>query len=50
MLIQDNISLKNYNTFQVDVKAKFFVKTESEEDILELMKSEIWNNNKRFIL
>lgn len=50
MLIQNNISLKNYNTFQVDVKAKYFVKIESEEDVYELMKNKIWNKNKRLIL
>ncbi|MFZ2151304.1 MAG: UDP-N-acetylmuramate dehydrogenase [Candidatus Absconditicoccaceae bacterium] len=50
MNIQKDISLKNYNTFQVDVKAKLFVKIESEEDIYELMKDKIWNENKMFIL
>lgn len=50
MIIQENISLKNYNTFWVDVKARFFVKIKSEEDILELMKSDVWRDNKRFIL
>jgi len=50
MLIQENISLKNFNTFQVDVKAKYFVKIKSEEDISQLMKNEIRNNNKRLTL
>ena len=50
MKIQENISLKNYNTFGVDVKAKFFVKIESEDDLYELMKTKVWEDNKRFIL
>ena len=50
MLIQENISLKDYNTFHVDVKAKFFVEIKSEEDILELMKSDVRKNNKRLVL
>jgi len=50
MFIQENISLKDYNTLQVQAKAKFFVKIKSEEDIQELMKSDVWKSNKKIIL
>ncbi len=50
MQIQQNISLKNYNTLWVDAKAKFFVIVKSEEEILELIQSNIWKENKRFVL
>jgi UDP-N-acetylmuramate dehydrogenase len=50
MDIQENISLKEYNTLQVDVKARFFVKVKNEQEILDLMWSEIRKNNTRFIL
>tara|TARA_R110002074_G_scaffold233096_1_gene404743 strand:- start:1894 stop:2934 length:1041 start_codon:yes stop_codon:yes gene_type:complete len=35
MKIQENISLKAYNTFGIDVKAKFFTEIRSKEDVLE---------------
>jgi len=34
----------------VDAKAKFFVIVKSEEEILELIQSNIWKENKRFVL
>ena len=37
MKIQENISLKAYNTFGIDVKAKFFAELESKKDILEAL-------------
>ncbi|WP_339922587.1 UDP-N-acetylmuramate dehydrogenase [uncultured Cyclobacterium sp.] len=37
MKIQENISLKAYNTFGIDVKASFFAEAISKEDILEAL-------------
>ncbi|WP_339717303.1 UDP-N-acetylmuramate dehydrogenase [Cyclobacterium amurskyense] len=37
MKIQENISLKAYNTFGIDVMASFFAEVESKEDILEAL-------------
>ncbi|MBU0626581.1 hypothetical protein KKH82_04040 [Patescibacteria group bacterium] len=48
--IQENISLKKYNTLHVDVKAKFFVKIQTTEEFMELMKTPTWDQNKFFIL
>ncbi|GGF44887.1 UDP-N-acetylmuramate dehydrogenase [Echinicola rosea] len=38
MNIQENISLKPYNTFQIDKNARFFVEAHSIEDIIEALK------------
>ena len=48
MLIQQNISLKDYNTFGIDVKAKFFSSVSSVEELIELYQSQ--NHRKKFIL
>ena len=49
MQIQENISLKKYNTFGIDVKARYFVELKNEEQIEEIFSSEV-NSEKRFIL
>ncbi|EPR69360.1 UDP-N-acetylmuramate dehydrogenase [Cyclobacterium qasimii] len=38
MKIQENISLKAYNTFGIDVNASFFAEVRSKDDILEALK------------
>ncbi len=50
MHIESNKSLLPYNTFRIDVKAKFFVQVESVEDLKELVQSEIFLTHKRFVL
>ena len=50
MKIEENIDLKPYNTLQIPVNAKYFVKIEDESDILELMKTELWRNERHCIL
>jgi UDP-N-acetylmuramate dehydrogenase len=50
MLIEKNVDLKQYNTLQIPVNAKFFVKIGNESDILELMKTDLWKNEKHCIL
>jgi len=50
MKILSNISLKSYNTMKVDCIAKFFVKIESVDDIIELTKTNVFKENKRLIL
>ena len=39
MQIEKDVDLKQYNTLQIPVKAKYFVIVENESDILELMKN-----------
>lgn len=48
--IQQNISLKPYNTFGIDVKAAFFAEVFTEEDLKTLFESEISKSNKLFII
>ena len=50
MHIEENVDLKSYNTLQIPVKAKYFVRIENESDILELMKTGLWKNEKHCIL
>jgi len=46
----ENFSLKNYNTFQVDAKSKYFCEIISPNEFIELFSQEIFINNKRLIL
>jgi len=48
MHIQQNISLKNYNTFGIDTNAKYFVSVNSVEELKEVLKLKEFPN--RFIL
>jgi UDP-N-acetylenolpyruvoylglucosamine reductase len=48
--IQQNVSLLKYNTFKIDAKTKYFVIIKSQEDIYELVQSEEFTKNKRFLL
>jgi UDP-N-acetylmuramate dehydrogenase len=50
MNIEENVDLKPYNTLQIPVKAKYFAIIENEFDILELMKTDLWENEKHCIL
>lgn len=46
MKIKQNYSLKNHNTFGVDVKAKFFAEYDSVEKLKELLQTEMVKNNR----
>jgi UDP-N-acetylmuramate dehydrogenase len=50
MQIEENIDLKPYNTLQIPVRVKYFVKIQSESDILELMNADLWKKEKHCIL
>ncbi len=50
MQIENNVDLKPYNTLQIPVTAKYFVKIEKESDVYELMKSDLRKNEKHCIL
>jgi UDP-N-acetylmuramate dehydrogenase len=50
MTIQENISLKQYNTFGIDANAKYFVEIKSIEELILLSKHPIFSSNDRLIL
>jgi UDP-N-acetylmuramate dehydrogenase len=50
MLLLKDHSLKNLNTFGVDVKAKFFAEVFSEEELIKLLSDETLNRENKFIL
>ena len=50
MKVVKNISLKNLNTFGVDVKSKYFVEVYSEEELKQVLNSEDYSNQQKLIL
>ena len=48
--IEENISLLLFNTFGIDVRAKFFVLIESIEQMKELIQSDLYKREKRLVL
>jgi len=50
MKVVKNISLKNLNTFGVDVKSKYFVEVFSEEELKQVLNSEEFPNQQKLIL
>ncbi len=47
---KENYCLKRYNTFGVEAKAKFFISFKSTAELKNIIESEIYINNKNFIL
>jgi UDP-N-acetylmuramate dehydrogenase len=50
MIIETNKSLLPYNTFRIDVMAKYFVEITSQEDLLALIETDEFKSNARFVL
>jgi len=50
MKIHENISLRKRNTFDVDVKCRYFVRPESVSDIVDLIHSEVFRKYPAMIL
>ena len=50
MKIQQNYSLKKYNTFGITAKARYFASFSSESELAELLESDICKTEKLFIL
>ena len=50
MQIEENIDLKQYNTLQIPVKAKCFVRINEESDVYELMQMDLWKTEKHCII
>ena len=50
MKLQENISLQPYNTFGLDVNAKYLLAFSSEAELQEILKHEVYKNNEHFVL
>lgn len=50
MMIQENVSLKTYNTFGIDVTARFFVEITHVKDLQKLIQQPIYKEQEKFIL
>ena len=50
LVIQKDISLLSYNTFQIDVKAKYFVEISTIEELNELFAMDVFKQEKKQIL
>jgi len=48
--IQENISLKNFNTFGVEANAKYFVEINRKEELAELFLDPQWKQTKTLVL
>ncbi len=48
--IQENVSLKNFNTFGIDVSARYFTEINHEDDLTELFADAQWQQVPRLIL
>ena len=48
--IQKDISLKPYNTFGIDVKAKYFVDIKEEQDLVDLFSDPQWQSTSRMVI
>ncbi|WP_461453630.1 UDP-N-acetylmuramate dehydrogenase [Mucilaginibacter sp.] len=48
--IQQNVSLKNFNTFGIDVSAKYFVEINRAEELIELFMDPQWTQMERLVL
>lgn len=49
-LLREYFSLKAYNTFGIDVKARYFAEIFSEDDLLELSAQSVFKDNKLLVL
>lgn len=48
--IKENISLKHFNTFGLEVRARYFVSIRSEEDLRALTEEQLFHREARFVL
>ena len=48
--IEENVSLKNFNTFGIEAKARYFVEINSEEELAELFMGRQWHTTERLVL
>jgi len=50
MQIQENVSLKNFNTFGIEANARYFVEISQEEELVKLFSNPDWHSTERLVL
>jgi UDP-N-acetylenolpyruvoylglucosamine reductase len=48
--MQEKISLKSYNTLQIDVPAKYYIEIKNTYNLLQFLETKEWKENKHHIL
>jgi UDP-N-acetylmuramate dehydrogenase len=48
--IEENVSLKNFNTFGIEASARYFVEINSEEELAELFMDPQWHQTERLVI
>jgi UDP-N-acetylmuramate dehydrogenase len=48
--IEENVSLKNFNTFGIEAKARYFIEINHEQDLAELFMDQQWHQMERLVL
>jgi UDP-N-acetylmuramate dehydrogenase len=48
--IEENVNLKRYNTFGIEAQARYFCKISTEEQLEELLSTEVYKNERHLIL
>src|SRR6478736_10570826 len=48
--VEKNVNLKPFNTFGIEAKAKYFCSIESEDQLKELMTTDLFKNESRIFL
>jgi UDP-N-acetylmuramate dehydrogenase len=48
--IEENVSLKNFNTFGIEASAKYFIEINSEEELAELFMDPQWHQTERLVI
>jgi len=48
--LEENVSLKNFNTFGIEAKARYFIEISSEEELAELFMDPQWHQTERLVI
>jgi UDP-N-acetylmuramate dehydrogenase len=48
--IQENVSLKNFNTFGIDVSARYFIEINHEDELAELFMDPQWQQTEKLVM
>jgi len=49
-MFKENISIKDYNTFKIDIKCKFFSEFKNTKELKKILESSIYHKNKSIVL